>query len=340
LATLKQSAKPADAPKVAEAEKTLAKAESDLKLPPSTQYTKRNVPSYPATSTGRRTALAKWLTDASNPLTARVAVNHVWLRHFGQALQPSVFDFGRNGRPPSHPALLDWLAAEFMDSGWSMKKLHRLIVTSSTYRQASTPDATDLAKDPDNHFYWRMAPRRLEAEAVRDCVLFVSGKLDLTTGGPDIDHNQGMTVPRRSLYFRHAAEKEMEFLKLFDAASVTECYQRKASVVPQQALALANSPLALRNARLLARSLAAQHSDDGAFVKAAFEQVLSRPATAAELTECGSFLAKQAEALASATKPAGKPDPTGDSPSPDPALRARENLVHVLLNHHEFVTIR
>ena len=96
---------------------------------------------YPATSTGRRLAFARWIADRDNPLTARVAVNHIWLRHFGQALVPSVFDFGRNGRPPSHPALLDWLAAEFMERGWSMKALHRLIVTSSAYRMASTPDA-------------------------------------------------------------------------------------------------------------------------------------------------------------------------------------------------------
>src|SRR5262249_1740796 len=159
--------------------------------------------------------------------------NHIWLRHFGQPLVPRVFDFGRNGRPPSHPALLDWLATEFMDHHWSMKHLHHLILTSRSYRLASTPDEANLKLDPDNTYYWRMVPRRLEAELVRDCVLSVTGALDLTRGGPDIDQNLGLSVPRRSLYFRHAAEKQMEFLKLFDAASVTECYQRKESILPQ-----------------------------------------------------------------------------------------------------------
>src|SRR5262249_25249149 len=127
--------------------KALAKAEADLKAPPTTAYTPREGKGYPATSTGRRLALARWLASKDNPLTARVAVNHIWLRHFGQALVPSVFDFGRNGQPPTHPALLDWLAAEFMERGWRMKALHRLIVTSSAYRMDSTPDASNLAVD-------------------------------------------------------------------------------------------------------------------------------------------------------------------------------------------------
>src|SRR5262249_51651150 len=153
--------------------------------------------------------------------------------------------FGRNGRAPSHPQLLDWLAAEFMARGWRMKEMHRLILTSNTYRMASTPDEADAVIDPDNVFLWRMNSRRLEAEAVRDNLLYVSGDLDPTRGGPDIDHKLGLTSKRRSLYLRTAAEKEVEFLKIFDGPSVTECYERKTSVVPQQALALANSELAL-----------------------------------------------------------------------------------------------
>src|SRR5205814_6776470 len=103
----------------------------------------------------------------------------------------SVFDFGRNGRPPSHPALLDWLAAEFIERNWSMKALHRLIVTSSAYRVASTPDTAALAVDRDNKYLWRMAPRRVEAEVVRDSLFYVAGRLDLTRGGPDINHVDG-----------------------------------------------------------------------------------------------------------------------------------------------------
>jgi len=328
------------------AQKTLTQAEAEEKKPVTTQYTPRVSKVYPSSSSGRRLAFARWLAVNENPLTARVAVNHIWLRHFGQALVPSVFDFGRNGRLPSHPALLDWLAAEFMQptSGakpWSMKHLHRLIVTSAAYRMASTPDATALERDPDNRWLWRMPPRRLEAEIVRDNVLHVAGKLDLTMSGPDIDHQQGQSVLRRSVYFRHAAEKQMEFLKLFDAASVTECYQRKESIIPQQALALANSELSIRMARLVARDLAAKNGVDVAgFIAAAFRRVLSRSPMPDEVTECACFVLQQT-ALHSEkqTKPTAT-DAEGRIPSHDPAIRARENLVQVLLNHHEFVTVR
>ena len=241
---------------------------------------------------------------------------------------PSVFDFGRNGQPPSHPALLDWLAAEFVERGWSQKALHKLIVTSAAYRMDSTPDAANAARDADNKYVWRMAPRRIEAEAVRDSIFFVAGRLDPTMGGPDIDHQHGLTVPRRSVYFRTASEKQMEFLQIFDAASVSECYQRQESILPQQALALGNSTLTRTHSRLLARELAARAGDDAsAFVTAAFERVLSRPPTGDELAECATFLRRQTERHRSAR-------------AADPALRARENLAHVLMNHHEFVTIR
>jgi hypothetical protein len=326
---------------IPELEKALAKAEADAKLPDSTAYTKRPLPAYSTTSTGRRLAFARWIADRDNPLTARVAMNHIWLRHFGQAIVPSVFDFGRNGRPASHPALLDWLAVEFMEHGWSMKHMHKLIVTSAAYRMASTPDDANLMLDGDNKYLWRMLSRRLEAELVRDSVFHVAGKLDLTMGGPDLDPNQGLTVPRRSLYFRHAAEKQMEFLKLFDAATVTECYQRKESILPQQALALSNSELTLKNSRILARALAAKADDDaGAFVVAAYERVLSRPPTPQEKEECVNFLKEQTERHAATRGPAVPPDADGKTAASDPALHARENLVHVLLNHNDFVTVR
>jgi hypothetical protein len=326
--------------KVTAARDALAKAEKAAESP---SYTPRATKSYPQTSTGRRLAFARWIADQENPLTARVAVNHMWLRHMGQAIVPRTFDFGKNGQRPSHPALLDWLAAELMDpsplggegrvrgSPWSMKHLHRLIVTSATYRQASTPDDASLAIDRDNRYLWRMNSRRMEAEVVRDCLFYVAGKLDPAMGGPDIDHNQGLTLPRRSVYFRHAQEKQMEFLKIFDVASCTECYERKESVIPQQALALANSELAIRHARLIARSLS---GDDEAFVRAAFTRVLVRPPTAEELTACASFIQEQAGRL---PKTSGGDERT---PSGDPAQRAREGLVQVLLNHHDFVTIR
>jgi hypothetical protein len=326
------------------AETALARSETQARLPASTNYTKRAQATFPTISTGRRLALARWLASRDNPLTARVAVNHIWLRHFGQAIVPSVFDFGRNGRPPFHPALLDWLAVELMERGWSMKALHRLILTSNTYRMAATFEPANVIRDRDNLYLWRMNSRRMEAEVVRDCIYYVAGRLDLAMGGPDLDHSQGLAIPRRSIYFRYAAEKQMEFLKLFDCASVTECYQRKDSVLPQQALALANSELTLRHARLLAAELTARAGEDPTeFTRAAFERVLSRLPSAQESAECQTFLIQQATRYAKvkATTSPHRPQPVdGMLPSPDASQRARENLVHVLLNHNDFVTVR
>ena len=299
---------------LAEAEKALVTAEKDLQTAPATAFKPRTVESYPATSTGRRLAFAQWVADAQNPLTARVAVNQMWLRHFGRGIVLTPADFGRNGRLPSHPQLLDWLASEFVARGWSMKAIHRLLVTSSTYRMASTPDVANAKLDQDNFFLWRMNSRRLEAEAVRDNLLFVCGSLDLAMGGPEIDHNLGLTSKRRSLYLRLAAEKEVEFLKIFDGPAVTECYERRPSVMPQQALALANSELALTEARRLAKQLATD--DDEGFVRAAFAQVLARRPTAEETRLGRDFLAVAVKE------------------------RARENFVLVLLNHNDFVTVR
>ena len=223
-----------------------------------------------------------------------------------------------------------------------MKALHRLIVTSNTYRQASTGDAACEAVDPENHWLWRFESRRMEAELVRDSVFAVAGQLDLAMGGPEIDCKDGLTSKRRSLYFRHAPEKQMVFLQLFDAAAPTECYQRRDSVIPQQALALVNSELTIAQSRLLARRLAVE-TDPRAFVITAFEQVLSRRPTEAEIEPCVRFLDQQQTRFAQQTPPAGitTSDPADSSkPAADPALRARENLVHVLMNHNDFVTIR
>lgn len=319
------------------------KAKTEKKPPPAPAE-KASATKYPATSTGRRLALARWITDRNNPLAARVAVNHIWLRHFGTGIVPTEFDLGKNGQPPSHPALLDWLADEFMARGWSMKHIHRLIVTSRAYRMDSQASAANLSRDRDNRYLWRTNVRRMEGEVVRDSLLSVAGQLDRTTGGPDIDHHLGMTSRRRSLYFRHAAEKQMEFLTLFDAASVTECYRRSESLVPQQALALANSSLALEQSRRLARSLSQKlgTSDAAAFIRVGFEQVLSRPPTVEESAACVQFLHEQT-ALLSAGKKLTASDGAAVSSVPaaaDPAQRARENLIHVLMNHNDFVTIR
>jgi hypothetical protein len=300
------------------------------------------LPANPASSTGRRLAFARWMIGRDNPLTARVAVNHIWNRHFGGGLVPTLFDFGRNGKPPAFPELLDWLAVELMDGQWRMKPLHRLILTSRTYRQASTHDVAAAALDPDNVLIWKMPTRRMEAEIVRDSILHVAGELSGEFGGPDLGLDGWYSVKRRSIFFRHAQEKQMPFMKLFDAAAVTECYTRKESIIPQQALALANSELTLANSRLLARRLAAS-SDATSFIQAAFEQILTRPPTAAETAVCHEFLAQQERFFTGTSEivPGGAADPAdGLQPAADPALRARENLTHVLLNHHDFVTVK
>lgn len=331
--------------KLAECEKALEAARAAL-ASSEPKYTPVEMV-YPEQSTGRRTALARWITDSNNPLTARVAVNHVWMRHFGQPLVASVFDFGVHGDLPTHPELLDWLAVEFMEKDWSMKALHRSIVTSNAYRMRSdrAGNESSHANDPDNKYLWRMVSRRMEAESVRDTLLAVGGNLDTSIGGPDLDHEQGLANKRRSVYFRHAPEKQMVFLQLFDAASVHECYRRSESIVPQQGLALANSPLAIAQSRVIATRLTEEESSEALapaeFVRRAFEAILGRAPSDLEREECVQFLDAQSKRL---TETARMTPFVGGSknevpPSDDPARRARENLVHVLLNHHDFVTI-
>jgi hypothetical protein len=299
-------------------------------------------PTYPPKSTGRRAALARWIASENNPLTARVAVNHLWLRHFGQALVDSVFDFGRNGKPPSHPELLDWLAVEFMESGWKQKQLHRLIVTSRMYRQTSATSgeaaAHDQQLDPDNKLYWRFPPRRLEAEAVRDSLLSVAGALDRTIGGKELEVDQDGKTFRRTLYYSCHPEDggRLALLENFDVPDPCDCYRRSESVLPQQALALTNSDLA----RSLSRQLSQQLWDANVtgtaaaevrttLIRSAFEQGLARRPTDEELAVAEAFWTDLSKSLiASGSEPAA-------------ADRAAfESLVHALLNHHDFVTIR
>ena len=327
-------------------------------------------PKYPATSSGRRLALARWLTSNDNPLTARVAVNHLWKRHFGSALVPSVANFGLNGKQPTHPALLDWLAVEFMEHGWSLRHLHRLMVTSAAYRRASSDTSptrqrgTDasfasdpsLARraslqnaklDPDNRTLWRANPRRMEAEVVRDSLLALTGRLDALFSGPELEPSLADSSSKRSLFFRLTPDDQATMLELFDGPLPAECFERSESIVPQQALSLANSPVALTQSRLIARELSQAASgsaptNDADFIRAAFETVLTRAPHADELGSSEKFLQRQAALLADPNKLTRTPTGLATSvpPSTDPRLRARENLVHVLLNHQDFVTIR
>ncbi len=304
---------------------------------------------YPDSTTGRRLALARWIASKQNPLTARVAINDMWLRHFGQALVPTVFNFGMSGKPPSHPELLDWLAVELMDRNWSMKAIHRLIVTSNTYRmQSSTRDANGKNSkiDPENRYLWRMNDARMEAEVVRDSLLSIAGELDTAMGGPEIDSSKGLESHRRSVYFQDTPDMQVTFLKVFDEANPNECFQRNESIVPHQALALANSTLSLQVARTLERQITKQTGAvaayDARFIANAFDTVLNRPPTLPERTESLKFLKEQEELFQDPKKLT--PVQTGAAgeikPETDPHLRARENLVHVLVNHTDFVTIR
>jgi hypothetical protein len=304
---------------------------------------------YPTISTGRRTALARWIASKDNPLTARVAINHIWLRHFGSPLVPTVFDFGLGGKRPTHPALLDWLAVELMEHGWQTKAIHRLLVTSTAYRmQSSSADEANLARDPENGYLWRMNPRRMEAEVVRDSTLQVADGLDRTMFGPDLDQGKGLTVPRRSIYFRSSKEKKVTFLEMFDSPNVTDCYRRSETVVPQQALAMVNSALTLAQARrlagVLAQELGTQSSGESLsrFIAGAFERILCREPSAEERAACLEFLERQSIRLADPKAlvafASGGDNPV--KPAADPGQRARENLVHVLLNHNDFLTIR
>jgi len=292
---------------------------------------------YPEQSTGRRTALAKWIANAENPLTARVAVNHIWARHFGRGLVESVYDFGQYGKLPTHPELLDFLATELVRGGWRMKPIHRMIVTSDAYRMASSGNSANVGQDPDNRYLWRMNVRRMEAEAVRDAVLHTAGQLDSAMGGPEVDESKDLESMRRSVYIRQAPDVRAEFLSQFDAANPNECYRREESIVPQQALSLANSRLTLEQARRLASKL----PQDG-FVDAAFRAVLNRPPSPVERDDAATFLSEQAKLLSSPEKLTRFTTGTGSAlkPSSEPAQRARENLVHVLFNLNEFVTIR
>ena len=232
-----------------------------------------------------------------------------------------------------------------------MKHIHRLIVTSNTYRMSSNVGRIanpSYRIDSNNRYLWRMNSRRMEAEAVRDSVLAVAGNLDSAMGGPDLDEKLGQSSRRRSLYFRTTPDNKMEMLEVFDLANPNECYRRRESVVPQQALALTNSAIALDQGRLLARELTSCIGDStepetvNRFITAAFERILSRTPKLDELAACRRFLNTNASLLRDSSKlvafPAGGQNQV--PPAAEPDLRARENLVHVLFSHNDFVTIR
>jgi hypothetical protein len=201
-----------------------------------------------------RLDLAKAIASPDNPLTARVLVNRVWAWHFGQGLVRTPSDFGVRSEPPSHPELLDWLAARFVADGWSIKNLHRLIMMSQTYQQAGT-DRPELTRiDPENRLLGRMNRTRLDFESQRDTLLFVAGQLDSTVGGPPLDLFATPFIPRRTIYGFVDRQNLPGTLRTFDFASPDQhCPQRHETTVPQQALYLLNSPFVQQQARAAAR---------------------------------------------------------------------------------------
>ncbi len=251
------------------------------------------IPPLPANldSTGRRAALAKWLTRPDNPLTARVIVNRLWQQHFGRGLAANASDFGKLGEAPTHPELLDWLAGGFIENGWSFKKLHRLIVTSATYRQTAT--ATRDAKDPENKFYARGTTRRLDAEQIRDAVFTITSELNLKTGGPAVNASD----PHRAIYTKMLRNTRDPLLDVFDAPLwFQSAASRDTTTTPVQSLMLINSQFMLQRAKAFANRVSKDcgpNASEEKLVSHAYELAFGRAPTAAQRDFAVKFLAAQ-----------------------------------------------
>lgn len=235
----------------------------------------------PVTEGSGRRELGEWITRECGSAAARVMANRVWLHYFGEGLVRTPGDFGVQGEPPANPELLDYLAKEFIASGWRVKALHRLVLGSAAYRQSVDGDATSVARDPENRHFARMNRKRLEAEALRDSALFASGRLDLTAGGPAfIDLN----VPRRTLYLRTNRSNLGTYTILFDGADPTAIVPKRVeSVVAPQALFLMNAESVLNEAQALATSLGESAKDIDTLVDRMYRRLYARPATANEI---------------------------------------------------------
>ena len=315
-------------------------------------------------STGRRAALATWLTRRDHPLTSRVMINRVWQHHFGEGIVPSSNDFGAMGDPPSHAELLDWLALEFVDSGWSFKHMHRLMVTSAAYRQSSVIDADDprvvaaRKADPANRMLWHFRRKRLEAEAIRDAMLAISGELnprrfgpsakpDLPAGvssqawKPDADRRE---QNRRSIYVLAKRNLRYPMFDAFDQPDLHHsCARRSTTTTAPQALLMFNSEFTLEQAQHWAGRLLreAGKGDEDALVRAAYVAAFGREPTSEEEVAVREFLDRQADSVERLGEPLDKlPQPT---PRPAGLSAARGaamvDFCHALLNANEFLYI-
>jgi len=239
--------------------------------------------------TGRRLTLARWLTSPNHPLTTRVFVNRVWQYHFGDGIVRTADDFGSQGTPPTHPELLDWLATTFVEEGWSVKDLHRRIMLSTVYRQGSSESPAQMAADPSNKLLWRKAPMRLDAEAIRDSILSVSGRLDremfgryeplkqASDGQWIIDPEKGNNR-RRSLYITNRRSGTHGFLLTFDAPPMDNgnMPRRFRAALPTQSLAMMNNTFVLESATALANRVLSEGADFEGRVRRAFELTYGR----------------------------------------------------------------
>jgi mono/diheme cytochrome c family protein len=313
-------------------------------------------------STGRRAALAHWLASPENPLTARVMVNRLWQEHFGRGLAPTPSDFGRAGEPPSHPELLDWLASEFVATGtrgagaWSLKTMHRLMMTSSTYRQSAAFNPTAARIDPANRLLWRMPRRRLEGEAIRDAMLSVSGRLNEKRGGPSMlpELPAGLTAAawapstdlgerdRRSIYVYVKRNLRYPLFEAFDMPDTHEsCPRREVTTTATQALMLLNDETSLRLARAFAGRLVSGGVSGGTtlIIDRAYRLAFGRRPDTVEERLAREFVERDA-ALARVRlerhQPLSRPDPA--PPGLDPvAGAALVDFCHALMNASEFV---
>lgn len=297
-------------------------------------------PPWPnAKSTGRRLAFAKWLTQPDHPLTSRVMVNRVWKHHFGQGIVRSLGNFGKTGDKPSHPELLDWLAQEFIRDGWSLKTLHRKLMTSSVYRQSSLVSPASQESDPDNRLLTRMPLRRMEAEVLRDSLLLISGQLQEQQFGPaePIQHRGGGLIVagrRRSIYVQQLRKELVSLLESFDLPAMNpNCLSRAESLVAPQALHLLNDT----GIRQLADHFATRvHRDAGEDVSKQIEHAysiaLSRPPSADELAE-------SIQILEQLTAQWTKQLTTAGQPAAEAGRRALATYCHTLINSAAFLYI-
>ena len=295
----------------------------------------------------RRRQLADWIATAENPLTARVLANRIWQYHFGKGIVRTPSDFGATGDRPSHPELLDWLATEVIARGWSWKAMHRLIITSNTYRQSSRFDSKAAARDPENRLLWRMSPRRVETEVVRDSILTLSGKLNREMGGPGVypridpsviatgsrpkwplDVREGPGEWRRSVYIFVKRSVLVPLIEVFDCPVTTvSAPSRPVSTVSPQALALMNNEFVLEQSRYFAERIKREAGvDTSAQIARGFQVALNRSPKAKETSWALDFLKSQSRGYS-------------ERKNDDPAGSALRDFCHALINLNEFLYV-